>query len=102
MPAGRAPETAVQHLQVAEDLSGVQRSDGPSGTGPEQAERAVDGSGQEGAFRGEHRQHLKGELESVRAMIAEMQALRTAVQRGDVVYCNVPPSPLAASYCPAP
>jgi hypothetical protein len=36
------------------------------------------------SFRGDDRRHLKGELESVRAMIAEMQELRTAVQHGDL------------------
>ena len=91
MPGQIVPGTVAQHLQVAEHQADVERSGGASCKRVEQAEGALQNTAQEGTFRGEDRRHLKGELEGVRAMIAEMQALRTAVQHGDLDLAMVPP-----------
>jgi hypothetical protein len=74
--------------QFNENLSDKQEGSGREFEGGDmrvsQEEEPVQGSQREEAFRGDEVQDLKGELESVRAMITEMQAIRAAVQHGDI------------------
>lgn len=92
-----APDTGVQqqHLQLSDErVGGGSRSDGASVVQTAPEEHVQDAERGE-SFYGHDQQHLKGELDSVRAMIAEMQVLRTAVAHGDLDVAMVP-TPLTA------
>jgi hypothetical protein len=80
-----AQDQEAPHLRVSEEWVGDGARD------MQDAQRqAVQNAGPPEPLALDGRRHLKGELESVRVMIAEMQALRTAVQHGELDVAMVP------------